>query len=406
MVFLLYFCEVIKKETMIEDVVKYVKEVIGADDERIEIVDSGALMAMSRGEKVTPREDLTWEGVPVLFGKEGMETHDGRIKINADLIASAAYVLGRGDELFGDCERDEHGRQIGKKSLLGRLGWTERPLVDEYRRILNHLTNKTNNENDFKVILTHDVDVLRRGGRIATFMSLMDVRKSKHWTFDWMRRLSEPLRLKMKEKCEEIVFVKASYGLKQAKEDEPTYNLNGKDFCVLKNWCRKEGVRVGLHGSYLSGQETESLIEEKKRLEEALCEKVTMQRNHFLRQLSPANLVALEKIGFEDDYTTGWADCVGFKIGTCRAVRRLDLVTMEVGSLRTHPLSIMDCTLTDEKYMGLTAEPAKDKAIEIAKVVKRYGGELILLWHNHTVGKGEAHREIYKRIVESLVKDV
>ncbi len=390
---------------MVEDVRKYVKELLDVDDNKVEIVDSGTLTAMAEGKIVMPCEDMRWEGVPVLFGEEGMEHHGGKWVIKADLIASAAYILGRGDELFDRCERDAHGRQIGKKSLLGRLGWTERPLVDEYARIIRRLIGTETNKSNFRIILTHDVDRLRCD-KLSMKWLLPDVRLDKHWTFPWFREMSAPLRDAMNGACEEFIFVKASNGLAHAAEDEPTYDLRGRDFSVLKKWCEKEGVKIGLHGSYYSACKVNELRVEKTKLEESIGKKVTLQRNHYLRQFSPNELKVMESVGFEDDYTSGWADIVGFKLGTCRSVRRLDLSDMSIGVLRMHPTAIMDCTLTDNKYMDLGEKEAVEKTMEIAKTIQEFGGEFVLLWHNHIVGKGSAHRRIYRQVMKMLTRFV
>ena len=73
--------------------------------------------------------------------------------------------------------------------------------------------------------------------------------------------------------------------------------------------------------------------------------------------------------------------------------------TQTVTSLTLHPLMIMDCTLTEKKYMNLPEKEAINISRQIIKNCKQHGGDLCLLWHNQSVEKENLHRHIIKQIL-------
>ena len=48
----------------------------------------------------------------------------------------------------------------------------------------------------------------------------------------------------------------------------------------------------------------------------------------------------------------GYADCIGFRLSTCRSVKWIDPMTFDVHDLVLHPLSVMDSTI-EPQYLGL-----------------------------------------------------
>jgi hypothetical protein len=80
----------------------------------------------------------------------------------------------------------------------------------------------------------------------------------------------------------------------------------------------------------------------------------------------------------------GFADVVGFRIGTSRPVKWFDLQKNKVTQLTLHPFAFMDGTLNE--YLKLTPELAKEKISELFSEVKNYGGEFSFIWHNETIG--------------------
>jgi hypothetical protein len=90
----------------------------------------------------------------------------------------------------------------------------------------------------------------------------------------------------------------------------------------------------------------------------------------------------LIKAGLTDDYTMGYADVAGFRLGTSRAVRFIHPATKRLTPLTLHPLIIMDASLMEKKYMDLTYEEAVEYCNSLINNIKKVNGELTLLWHN------------------------
>lgn len=112
----------------------------------------------------------------------------------------------------------------------------------------------------------------------------------------------------------------------------------------------------------------------------------------------------LIEAGITDDFSLGYADIAGFRLGTCKAVRWINPTTRELTNLVLHSLTIMDVTLSEKRYMFMNAHDAYQYCISLIETVKRFNGEISLLWHNNTVEKNASlfHRQLYKDLLEYI----
>lgn len=371
-------------------------------------------------EKSLPNDSLDYvDNVPILFGSNKRTEIEHTIIIDADFIASSFYLLSRYEELFakGD-DFDIYGRFKSSASIIGRLGMHNRPLVDEYGRILRNILrlqgcNIEEPHGFSHVYLTHDADKLTQyrnfrgfcGGVLRTPRNISKIfqaifcgpENDPLFTFDWL--LTQDAKVPSAE-C--ITFVKAGIG--GAPQDKPQYRLNSKDVKLLLDICAKHKCHIGLHTSYLSGQKQSEIKREKKRLELAINQPVTLNRYHFLRTCSPLDMQQLSDDGFTDDFTLGFADNVGFRVGTCRPYRWINCQSQQLTNITIHPLTIMDCTLSDSRYMNLSHDEAFKVSYELFSTIKDFNGEIVLLWHNTSVSSlaNNYHRQLYEEIIVSL----
>lgn len=141
---------------------------------------------------------------------------------------------------------------------------------------------------------------------------------------------------------------------------------------------------------------------EKENLETILGEQVTWNRNHFLCSKEPADMEYLISAGITDDFTLGYADTIGFRLGTSRAVRWINPCTKQLTSLMLHPLTAMECTL--EHYMKLGEEEAFRVTCRMLETIREYNGEVVLLWHNTSVADSckSYQRRIYERVLHVM----
>ncbi len=363
------------------------------------------------------------EGVPLLFGSPKIEMEGDTLVIHADLIASTYFLITRYEELIQRSKRDEHGRFPGKESLPYRAGFIHRPIVDEYRILLRKWLQQSGlrvpevKKQVQKVWLTHDVDaptlyrswkgVIRsirdkRGFLYSLKAKFGAVEDDPYYTFPWLFDRNNALRHALgKAYCQSIIFLRSGGNSKQ---DKPHYCLQSKDIRHLLKEAKKNKVLIGLHSSYQAGCKPKRIKKELEKLERLTGERVRMNRHHFLNSREPEDMTQLEAAGITDDFTMGYADVAGFRLGTSYPVRWINPMTRRLSSIVLHPLTIMDCTLEEKKYMGLNEEEATVYCSNLIEQVTNVGGELTLLWHNTSV---QVNTDSYLRHLYSyLLKEI
>ena len=369
-----------------------------------------------------------WEEAPILFGDSTVEEVGKTRILHADLIASTYFLICRYEEMVQFTVRDVHGRFPGKESLPYRAGFIDSPLVDEYGKLLRIQLREVGLEipklskQIHKMYLTHDVDQLSHYRNFRGFMGglLRGIRRPKEgnkaiksyfgglindpwYTSPWLFKLDNSVRQKVgSDRCEPIVFIKVGGGLH--KEDKPFITHHIQDFQTLIMLCKKKNITFGLHSSYEAGINPDRIADEKKHLERISKKKTTYNRHHYLDSREPEDMQALINVGITDDFTMGYADVAGFRLGTCRPVKWINPKTRQLTSLTLHPLTIMDGSLSDKRYMNLNAHEAYEYCIRLINMVESWNGELVLLWHNTSVEDTPRlyHRKLYMDIIAYL----
>lgn len=363
-----------------------------------------------------------WEGIPLLFGTPKMEYIDGTLVLYADIVASTFFLISRYEEMVTTVHRDVYGRFEGKHSLPYRAGCINRPIVDEYAQKLQNLLQISQSipPQIQKIYLTHDVDKLAHYRNLKSLAGAI-LRGCKYpqktynalqtyfgkltndpwYTFPYFDKLSTQLQESGKE-VENILFIKSGGG--KATEDQPIQRIKGKDYRLLFDFAQKRNYEIGLHPSYLAGKEPLHIKGEKKLLTEVAQQEITYSRHHYLATRKIEDMEKLITYGITDDFTMGYADVAGFRLGTCRPVRWIQPRTLQVTNLILHPLTAMDNTLSDKRYMHLSQKKAYDYLCQLIAYTKQYNGDLTLLWHNTSVEKnnGEYHRRLYTDIIQHL----
>jgi hypothetical protein len=371
-------------------------------DYKIVIVPSGFFNEDTYGTKQSipalPLKNI--EGIPFLFGNENIEYKENTTVVYADLVASAYFLLTRYEEYVKPGIRDEHGRFPGKKSLPYLAGFIDRPIVDEYGIFIRKLLVQRNikfpktSHSLSGIYLTHDVDspfycrswlnVFRiikdtKNPFHAIFHKFRPLEYDKYYTFPFFLKQNDDFKNVTGEKCNICMFFKAGGN---AKQDKPVYDLENKNIRKLINLCKQYSTKIGLHSSYYSSNNLSMIEMEKSKLEQSLGMKITDNRNHFLASREPEDMENLIKAGITDDYTMGYADVAGFRLGTSKPVRFINPATKRLTSLILHSLTIMDSTLKEKKYMNLTCEEAQKYCSKLINNIKQVNGEFMLLWHN------------------------
>jgi hypothetical protein len=117
-------------------------------------------------------------------------------------------------------------------------------------------------------------------------------------------------------------------------------------------------------------------------------------RMHWLYfdRSSPARL---EAAGFDYDSTCGYNDAVGYKAGTSQVFR-----LPGTRQLMELPLSIMDSALFYSQRMALSREEASRLCREIVLNARRYGGTLVINWHDRSLAPERLWTRFYHALLE------
>lgn len=247
--------------------------------------------------------------------------------------------------------------------------------------------------------LTHDVDAVRRGklprgiavrdvagvarsfarGRwdeaakkAATIAGTAASGIDPYWTFD---RISS---LERQHGYRSTYFFMSS----RLHPKDATYDLSSPAMARLLRQLAGSGCEIALHGSYAHPSDTESMRDQKRRLERALGAQVTGYRNHILRFRAPESWRAHAEAGFSYDSTLGFADHEGYRGGHAFPFHPYDLSADSVLELLELPLSVMDVTML--KYRRLHDESAWEAVSDVLERTRAVEGLGTLLWHNDT----------------------
>ena len=312
--------------------------------------------------------------------------------IRTDIVYAVFFFTSRAEELINS-QRDEHDRFAARFSCLNKKSRLQIPRLDEYARLLLKQLNLPLPESGFgHIYLTHDIDSISqyrhlrgaiggimRGEKAQVFASLRSIHNDPLYTFPWL--LEQDAQV---PNAETIYFVKRTKG---KGFDYPQYCLWGRDFKKLKHMLRHSNAFLGVHGSYYGSIPK--------------IQYSRMYRAHYLR-CSIDQMQRLVDAGYTDDFTMGFADAVGFRLQTSRAIRWINPKTMQLTNLTLHPLLIMDNTLSQENYMNLTEDESYFLCERLIEKVRLHHGDLCLLWHNSSVIEGSYHRSLYPKILSML----
>ena len=377
----------------------------------------------------------TWRGIPLLFGepREEWSADGSRLIIHADILASTYFLISRYEEVYRRNERDTYGRFPGKSSLPYRAGFLHRPIVDEYGEALRQILLEEGIASRYnlrleerpqtfsRVNLTHDLSrpYNYRGWRSflrawlkekkspweAARLSFSSDVEDDYYTFPkflkWDRATCDSLG---KERADIFFFIRMP---SRHPLDKPYYSLHSHYLHSILAVGEKYKVLLSLQCSYAAGHQSELISRERHLFERTFRRRPRGLRHNKLTSCEPEDLLQAYASGFRNDYSMGYADVAGFRLGTCRAVKFINPNTRLLTELILHPLVLRDLTLSDPRYMALDAEEAERIAHELIRVTARYNGELTLLWHNDLLSQKTHpwHSVLYRsmlRLIEEL----
>ena len=341
----------------------------------------------------------------------GETAQDGKNSwiIRTDIIYNTFFFISRAEELINN-QRDKHGRFLAEYSILGKQNRLMIPTVDEYARMLMKLLDLPLPTPSFShVYLTHDVDSIAhyrhvrgvvggilRGQWLKVLASLRDIHNDPAFTFSWL--ISQDKKV-ANAKC--IYFIKDTLGKGY---DYPQYDLYGKDFEIVEQLIENSGAKMGIHSSYYGSLSTTvelygNIVDQPT----FLPQKQIYHRSHYLN-CSIDQMQRWADLLISDDFTMMFPDQVGFRLQTTRAVRWINPQTMALTNLVLHPLTVMDCTLSNPQYMNLSEDEAYFECQRLFEKIHQNAGEVVLLWHNTIITDDGYHRSLYPKLLSLLTE--
>ena len=369
--------------------------------------------------------------IPVIYGQKlqnGKYIQQGNegITLGLDIFGSTFFMLTRYEEYVNKAT-DMYGRFPASESLALKEGFLMRPIVNEYVEILWAVIRRLwpglkRNERVYRVIPTHDIDHPTVGykfpwkGVIRGYIGDIVKRKSVKtalkrilaklgrleldpaYTFDFITKTSEKRGV-----VSEFYFMT---GHTDPKFDT-FYDFDSEHVGEALKMIYARGHRIGLHassGTYKdlkkAKMEFEKLILKMKEL--GIKQSSVGNRQHFLRFEVPTTWRILDQVGVDYDSTMTYAQHVGFRTGSCYEYTVYDLERREPLKIKERPLMVMDGTLFAEKYMNLDYEEALNYIEILAKRVKMFNGNFVLLWHN-TMVMTDAQKHFYERVLDTII---
>jgi hypothetical protein len=310
-----------------------------------------------------------------------------------DELADAFFHLARVEERAG--RRDEHGRFRAAWSCLD-------PLDPPLERLRSQLGVEPRQDGArFAVALTHDVDFVWRwtrvgvrgaaarlkeevfGGRTgsavreATGLALAPVHRLRgtdpNWRFEQI--VAETLR---RGASGSTFFVLGGHSDPHDGPAPETYErLRPRAVETLL----ASTAEIGLHGTYAAADDKRLVAAEKQELE-SLGARVAGQRYHYLRVDPHRNLRPLDELGFAYDASLGFSDALGFRAGIARPFRPWDFGREQPLDLVEVPLAVMDVTLSERRYLGLSARAAWPRLETLFDWAAANGAAFAILWHS------------------------
>jgi hypothetical protein len=349
-------------------------------------------------------------GMPVLFA-----TDDGSLPF--DIFSAAFYMLSRYEEYLSFTP-DAHGRFTGERSLAGRGGFLQTPVVDVWARYLATALVRqypviTIRHNEFSPLLTVDVDqpfayrsrgflrsmgglvkgLAGTGAKPADRMRTMTGQQDDPYdSFDYIESQAK------KYGCDTIYFFPTG------DQGDYDHNPSHKDHDYISIIKKYDTTAVtGLHPSYHSAGRPKTLRMETERYRHITGHSAERARQHWLLLHMPETYQAYEDAGIKYDYTMGYSDEPGFRAGIARPFLFYDLAREKTTDLTIVPFQVMDGTLRQYKLMS--PEAATGVIRSIISATRSVGGLFVSIWHNTSLTESngwEGWRKVFEETLSLL----
>lgn len=369
--------------------------------------------------KFIKKTPLIENNIPIIFGKDLLNVSKKKITCEIDIFASSFFMLTRWEEHVNKT-RDNHNRFPLKESFAFKHKFYDTPVVNEYVEILWNMLvyldcKQERKKRSFNIILSHDIDYplfssrnifKAAGAELFVRKSLSDAYSSFKSiikgrinpdndlfnTFGYLMGLSEKHNLK------------SHFFFMSAKKNSHNYgySLKNKFIKNIFGEIKKRGHIIGFHPGYDTYNNYKKWKEELDLLSKFTSQKIVCGRQHYLRFDPLITWQIWEDNNMEWDSTLGFPEKEGFRCGTCFEYSVFNIHKRKKLILKEKPLIVMDGSINygEKKNSGEII----DRVLKIKKIVKKFNGDFILLWHNSSfnIPIWKDGKKIYEEILRNL----
>jgi hypothetical protein len=366
--------------------------------------------------------------IPVIYGSPIIRIKANSVsQVDIDIFGSAFFMLTRYEESVIKSE-DMHKRFQAKDSTSVKGDYLDRPIITEYYELLwaaiiskwpfmkrkDHVFSKSlscdvdspfvfESKSIVKSVRLVAGDLFARGDLKQALKSTLNYVYSKANNYSYDDHYTFGSFMDSAEKSDQKVtfnFICSN----SAHKYDGMYSISEKRIINLIKFIKQRGHDIGMHGSYDSYNSEDVYRVEFNRLKRVLDKEGISQsevgnRQHYLRWDNMRTAKLLNDVGIGYDSTLGYPSMIGFRCGVCHKFTMFDLGSMQMLSIKQKPLMIMDVTLLDKQYMDLQRS---DQAIAVidktVTSVKKYKGELSILWHNSNM-VSEHEQNVFNYVV-------
>ena len=340
------------------------------------------------------------------FQKIFFKNQEGEVPF--DLFGASFWLLSRYEEYL-PFKADKHGRFQYTSSLAYQYNFLHLPLVNLWQQQLRDLLKEQFpdlrfRERPYNFVSTIDVDNVYKykfKGFVRTlagiigdhsysktklrFRILLNLSKDPFDSYDFIIKTH-----KEKDIASIFFFLLGDYG-----PNDKNHSASDLRFQALIKHVA-DYSKVGIHPSYGSNSSLRQLKVEVSRLTNITHRIVTESRQHFSVLKFPKTYLDLMQAGVNNDYSMGYTNRNGFRASYCYPYKWYMIETESVSSLEVHSFCLSENTLFH------LSEEEKTEPILMAKPlieqVKKYGGEMISIFHNDTFN--QKMRKFYKDFLE------
>lgn len=336
---------------------------------------------------------------------------------SVDIFGSIFYFLACYEDAFLDHNKF-NGTLSPNESFAYQNSLLDRPFIDEMlahllRYLEQHNINIKYEHPGYQLLYSCDMDVPAQWYKASPCLFIKSTISSiiKHHSIRRFFSIFEAFT-----KAERDIFytfpliiaeleknsLKGCFNLKGGltnKKFDHYYDVNAHWIQDILSLLAARGHEIGFHPSYDTPEKKECFTKELKAVRAAAPTPVRGGRQHYLRFMGCDTWRMWDDAGLEYDSTVGFNKVSGFRLGTAREFPVYDLLQRKALNLRERPLIVMDCTLLE--YEGATPQEAFDKACHYAQQIRKYGGNMTLLWHNSYLETPEK-RELFSQLLKYL----